>query len=776
MAEEFSVIGKRLPRADAVERAKGEAKFTADVQLPRMLHAKFLRSPHAHAKITRIDTSKAETLPGVKCILTHKNVPKIRQGTKFEYLLDETVHYAGEEVAAVAAETREIAEEALGLIDVEYEILPAVFDMEEAMKPEAPLVHPEHGSNLFHGTKAQPVPRVTPEGWLKLESGDVEKGFAEADYIIEGTFETQMQYHCSPAPRAVVCQWTGGDTLTCWADTQIPFTLWTELASLFNLPQSKVRVISPLTVGGYGGKRPEKIATLTALLAKRTGRPVKTVFSRDEDAIATFRRLNYKTYGKIGVKQDGTITAIYNRMITNLGRDTTRAFWVPANTLIGPCTMLYEWQNSKSEICQVMTNIVDYAGMNGFGSSEGGFCVERLIDEAAEKIGMDPVKFRIKNCIRYGDRGMDFTKVMTGPIEWGIVGHDFDSLQECLRKVAEKAQWKEKWKGWGIPVEVNGAKRKGIGVAMGMHHSSYLRYSATLKMNLDGTVNVFTQAVEIGQGCKTAMAQVVAETLGVNYEDINVIMADTEVTPRGFGNIGSGGTSSAITAAKYAADDAKRKLFEIASKRLKVKPGDLEAKDRRISVKEHPEQWISISEVCQLAYQITGSAVNPRAREIVDEKTGKRIEAYAVAATIVEVEVDTETGELEVLRITSAHDCGRAINPQIIENQIDMSITMGNGWVRSERFIIDKKTGVVLNPNLLDYKLMTILDMPRMKDMQEIIVEFPCAWGAFGAKGMSETAMTSIAPAMANAIYNAIGVRMRGGYLGPDRILEALGK
>jgi len=776
MADEFSVLGKRLPRVDAIEKVKGEAKLVADIQLPGMLHTKFLRSPHPHAKIVRIDASRAESLPGVKAVLTHKNTPKVHPRGKFEYLLDETVHRAGEEVAAVAAVTKEIAEEALKLIEVEYEVLPAVFDAEEAMQPDALLVHPEHGSNLFHGTDAHPTPRCRPDGWLVAEVGDVDKGFTEADYIVDGIYETPIQYPCSPMPRAVVCQWTG-DKLTCWADTQVPLPTWQDLAKCLGMPQSNVRLIS-YPIGGYGAKEPEKTAVLTALLAKRTGRTVKTVFTREEDFIATHRRLDYKIYGKIGVKKDGTITSMYNRAITNFGADSQVPLEILSTSAIYTCSMLYRWQNSKFEGCSVMTNIPNHAATNGFGDPEAGFCVERLVDEVAERIEMDPVEFRLKNCMRYGDRGYSRLKYLssTGPIDWGIAGPDIDSFPECIRKVAEKAHWKEKWKGWKTTMEVNGAKRRGIGIAIGMHHSLYMPYSATVKMNQDGTANVLSSATEIGQGCATAMTQVVAEALGLRYEDVNVTLADTAVTPAGLGTVGSCGTSSAISAAKYAADDARRKLFEIAAQKLDAKPDDLEAKDRRIYIKGHPEKGMPIAEVCLSAFQITGIGANPPIDTIRDDKTGKVIYPFAVAAAIAEVEVDTETGELNVIRLISANDCGRAINPTIVENQIDLGMTMSSGWVRSEKFVIDKSTGVVLNPNLLDYKIMTILDMPKGEDMQEIFVEAPCAWGPYGAKGFAETAMGTGGPAIANAIYNAIGVRIRGDHFTPDRILEALGK
>jgi len=768
MASEFSVLGKRFPRNDALEKVKGQAKFTSDIYLPGMLYAGFLRSPYAHARITRIDTSKAEVLHGVKAVLTHKNVPKVHPidllfGVKFEYLLDETVHYVGEEVAVVAAVTKEIVEEAISLIKVDYEVLPAVFDKEEAMKSNAPLAHPGLGSNLYQ------CPR-TRNGMLLLEWGDVDKGFAEADYIIERIYETPWQHPVSPEPRAVNCQWIG-NKLTCWASTQVPQKVRNLLSNCLGIPLSSVRVISTYSVGGYGAKWPEKIAVLAALLAKRTGRPVRAVFSRAEDFIATHIRNDAKVYARLGVKKDGSITALHTRMISNYGRDSAAGYLAPALGAVDTCSALYQYQNSKWEGYHVITNTEDHGAMNGFGDPQAGFCIERLMDEAAERTGMDPVEFRLRNCARYGNQGMEAYSAIYGPAEWGILGPDLDSFPECIRSVAEKAHWKEKWKGWRTPMEVRGPKRRGIGIAIGMHVCiGQAPDSATVKMNQDGSVDVYSSDPEIGQGLRTAMAQVVAEVLGIKYEAVNVVLADTSVTPYGPGVFASRGTVAGIGAAYRAAQDAKQKLLEIAAGRLRARPEDLGIKEQRICVKGCPDNGIPIAEVCLAGYQIIGNAVLPY--PWIDNSTGKRIAPVSVAATIVEVEVDTETGEVNVLKITSAHDCGRAINPQIVENQIDMSLTMATGWVRSENFIIDKSTGRVLNPNLSDYKVTTILDMPKMADMQEIFVEFPCPWGAFGAKGMSETACTTVAPALANAVYNAIGVRIRGDHLTPDRILE----
>ncbi|MFC1861102.1 xanthine dehydrogenase family protein molybdopterin-binding subunit [Chloroflexota bacterium] len=773
MAIQFSVLGKSVARKDAIEKVSGGARYIPDIQLPGMLHAKFLRSPYAHARIKRIDTSRAKELPGVKCILTYKNVPKIHPSRKLEYLLDETVHHSGEEVVAVAALTAEIAEEALRLIEVDYEVLHAVIDVEEAMKPGAPLVNQEYDSNIWHGTKSVSIKRLSEDGWLRLEVGNADKGFSEADFILEGTYQTPIQYNCSPLPRGFICQWEG-NKLTCWADTQVPLPVWQDLANCLGVPQADVRVIANYAVGGYGGKRPEKAGVLAAIMSRKTCRPVKVVFSRAEDFIGTHHRINYKNDCKIGVKKDGTLTAISSSIIANWGSDTGAHYICQGTAMVGTC-MLYKWQNTRIESCGVLTNILGYSAMNGFGDPEAIYGYERLIDETAEKIDMDPVDFRLKNCMRYGDRAMEYEQVLHGPIEWGILGTDLDSFPELIKKCAEVSQWKERWKGWRTPMSIDGYKRKGIGIGLGMHHTSFWPCSAIVKMNQDGSANVLSGAVEIGQGYATALAQVVAEAIGIRYEDINPVLADTGVTPAARGNVASTGTSSAINAAKLAANNVRSKLLELAAPRLNASVDDLEARDRRIWIKG-TDKSIPIADICFTNWQITGTANNPPYHAIRDEKTGKVIHAYAAAVTIAEVEVDIETGKVVLTRVTSGHDTGRSINPIIVENQIDLGLTMANGWICTEEYIIDSKTGVMMNPNLLDYKLTTFLDMPGSDDYHKLVVEKPCAWGPFGAKGFSETAMTALGPAIVHAIYNATGVRIYNGFLSSENILRAIEK
>ncbi|MBI2854561.1 MAG: xanthine dehydrogenase family protein molybdopterin-binding subunit [Chloroflexi bacterium] len=775
MKERFAIVGKRLPRKDALAKAKGEIKFASDIFLPGMLYAGFLRSPYAHARIKSIDTSRADALPGVKKIISYKSTAlkggqtlgQIRVPRKFECLLNETVRYAGEVVAVVAAVDAQTAEEALGLIEVQYEVLPAVFDKMEGCRPDAPRIYPDMDSNLYC------CPR-TVNGVLPLEFGDVEEGFARADHIIEGIYDSPMQHPVSPEPLSVVCEWTG-DNLTCWTSSQRPQGTREDIAISLGLPFSSVRVIATNTVGGYGAKSPEKMAALVALLAKATGKPVRALFSRAEDFVGTHRRIDARVEARVGVKDDGTITALHTKLYTNFGRDSRLSYYIPATAAVDTCSTLYKYETSKFEGYHVITNTEDHGAMNGFGDPESGFGIERLMDEAAERIGMDPVDFRLKNCMRYGDKGMEFFPAMVGPVEWGVVGPDLDSFPECIRLSAEKAGWKAKWKGWRIPVAVNGSRRKGIGIAIGMHHCiATTPDSGSVKMNKDGTVDAFSSDPEIGQGLKTAVAQVVAEELGVAYESVNVVLSDTSITPYGGGVFGSRGTLAGVGSVHRAAQEAKRKLLELAAKKLGASPEELAARDGLVYVKADPRRSISIAALCTEAYQIVGNAVLPY--PWTDERSGKNIVPVSVAVAIAEVEVDTETGLLEVERITSAHDCGRVLNPTIVENQINLSITMGNGYVRSEEIVIDKTTGAILNPNLLDYKVMTILDMPKSENVSEIMVEFPCPWGPFGAKGMSETATTTQAPAIANAIYNATGVRIRGAFLTADRLLEALAR
>lgn len=771
MTRPLAVVGKKVIRKDAVAKAKGQARYISDIILPKMLYASFLRSPHAHARIKSIDTARAEALPGVMCVLTHKNVPKVHPFRKLMWLLSETVHYPGEEVAAVAALTPEIAKAALDLIEVQYEVLEAVVEPRQAAAPGAPLSNIDYGSAFYHGTDYMKFARVEPDGWVRVGFGDYEKGFAEADHIMEFEMETPMQYNCSPNPRSVVCEWDG-DKLICWADTQLPLFLMHELTKTFEIPQSQVRIIASHAVGGYGGKSPEKTADLVALMAKRTGRPVRAVYSRAEDYIGTHHRISYVTKHKIGFKNDGTIVSMYTNILANWGCDAVAHFVCQASALLDACCMFYRWQNAFAETRGVLTNMLEYGAMNGFGDPEAIYSIEVLMDKVCEHLDIDPVEFRLKNCMRYGDRAMEYENILFGPIEWGILGRDMDSFPEIIQTAAERFNWKERWRGWHKKPDAGEIKR-GVGMAVGQHHCMFWPSSAIVKMNQDGSANVITGAVEIGQGYATAVAQVVAEALCIPYEKVHVLTQDSAATPATKGNVASTGTSSPIAACKIAADDVVRQLKEFAGIAWSTNPDKLEVYDDAV---HNPVSGASMSveHICKESWQITGVGKTPAYHEIKDPESGKTVHAFAAACTFCEVEVDTGTGKITILNLVSGHDSGRTINPVVIENQVDLGLIMAMGWVLTENYLVDPETGVLMNPNLLDYKLIGFNDMPLLKDFERFIVEKPCEWGPFGAKGMSETSMTAMGPAIANAIYNATGVRMNTSHFTPDKVLEEL--
>jgi len=774
---EYSVVGKRLPRKDAIEKVTGKFQCTADIQLPGMLYAKILHSPYSHARIVKIDTSKAEEVPGVKCVLTHLNTKKMHVNWHFGPPLDEVLHYQGEEAAVVAAITPKIAEEALKLIDIEYEVLPAVYDSEEALKPDAPLIHPDYRSdNTFRGYPWQPIGRMDEDGFLRLEYGDINKGLSEADIIVEGDNTNPMQFPISPAPRAVVADWQG-DQLTAWIDSQTPNSQMPGIAGYLGIPQSKIRIISHC-IGGYGNKQPVKCLYFAALIAKKTGRPVKMQYTREEDFIGTHRRVEFKVHNKVGVKKDGTITGMYSKCIANQGADTGFAFISMGTALVEPFTLLYDFKNSKAEIMGVTTNITSYGAVNGFGAPEGMYGVEKVMDKAAEAIDMDPIEFRLRNCIHYGSPAIEMQQAFNGPKDpvWGVLGPDLDAFRHLIEKCREDANWKEKWKGWHTPAAVNGAKRKGIGFAIGMHHAPYWASSSFVIMNPDGSATVMNNAVEIGQGFKTAVAQVVAESLGISYDKVTPVLSDSAVCGQAFGNVASQGTTSHVYSAKMAADNAREQMLAWAADKMGTTPDQLAAKNNFVYMKENPEKKMSIAEICGANYQIFGTFKNPPISALVDPKSGKIVSSYASTAAIVEVEVDTETGQVKVERMTGVNDVGVAINPDNCENQIDLGMIMAKGWVLNENPVIDRRTGAIMNPNLVDYKINTILDIPDRKDFVGEYVERPYPFGPYGAKGFSETACTAVAPAISNAVYNAIGVRVEDGFISPAAILRALEK
>lgn len=743
--EEYTVVGKRLPLKDAFEKVTGQALFTVDIVLPGMLHAKILRSPYAHARVLRVDTSRGERVPGVKAVLSKNNAPRVKvpatlAGPKERVVFDEKVRYVGDEVAAVAAVSREAAEEALKLIRVDYEELPAIFDSEQAIEPGAPLVHENKEKNIA--------------GSAEVSIGDIEAGFREADYIFEETFRTSSQRHACMETHAAIASFDGVGKLTVWASTQLPFHIQRLLAEYLNIPLSKIRVIKPYLGGGFGSKLHMVVEHICALLARITDRPVKLVLDREEEFSATVTRHAFSIRLKIGVKRDGTMTAIDASAIANVG--AYMYVMGPLRIAGDGLTKTYQCPNVRFKGHSVYTNLTPAGGFRGYGNNQAHFALESMVDMISEKLGIDPIEFRLRNYKKVGDIGQGNTPITSS------------GLGECLTMGAEKISWGAKRKLH----QGDSSKKRGVGLACLTHRSGTLfglpDYStAFVKFNEDGTIHLLTGAADLGTGSSTTLAQIAAEELGLSLDDVNIISGDTDATPIDRGAFASGTLYVSGGAVRAAAADAKQQLLLYVAKKLNMKPEDFELKMGRIHMKRTPGKSLAISEVTREASEARGGATAFLGRASFENPAA----AHCFGAQFAEVEVDTETGQVEVLKMVAIHDIGKAINPIVVEGQIEGALQQGIGYALTENPIIDKETGEMQNANFANYMVLTALDMPKI----QIGLSEPIdPTGPFGAKGIGEPSTLGVAPAIANAIYNAIGVRFTEIPITPEKVLKAL--
>ncbi|MBI4445254.1 MAG: molybdopterin-dependent oxidoreductase [Acidobacteria bacterium] len=771
-----TAIGKSAPRPDAYEKVTGGKGFTINLKLPGMLHARILRSPYPHARIRRIDTSRAEKLPGVKAVLTPKDVPQTKfSPVLFEptlaatmvqdmLILSDRIRYAGEPVAALAATSVEIAEEALGLIDVDYEVLPAVFDPEEALKPGAPQLYETAPNNVAVG----PV----------FSFGDIEKGFAEADYIFEGTYETQRVHTCYMEPRVCVADTDSRGRLTIWSSTQHIFGLREKLAFALGLPESQVRVMKPPYIGGgFGGKLDMGLhEPICALFSMKTRRPVRLEQTRYEEFISTTRN-PIKMYLKTGVKKDGTFTARYAKSILDTGAHATHgAIVVMVHGFFG-FLLPYRCENKKWEGCSVYTNNMVGGGYRGYGCPQGAFAVESQIDEICEKLKLDPVEFRLKNAHKEGD---------PHPFNPGFTLSTY-RFEDCLVQGAERIGWSErKAAGSG-----RGSKKKGIGLAtqplwvsgcMGFP-DIYEHSGAIVKLNVDGTADLAVATVDLGSGQIITLSQIAAEELTLSPDKVRVTAADTDTVPFDAPAHASRVTYSTGNAVKAAAASAKKRLLEVAASLLEASPEDVELVEGTVRVKGAPKKSMNIADVVKRAESpfLVMTAQGPQPTSVQEKGTIIGVSSMAppsnpspATAEFVEVEVDTETGEVDVLRVVYAHDIGRVINPQGAEGQVEGGFQQGMGFALSEKISFDQSNGACLSGDFLNYKMPTAPEMPTQ--IESIFIESNEPTGPFGAKSLAEPCVIVPAPAIANAIYNATGARVRQLPITPERVLAALGK
>jgi xanthine dehydrogenase molybdenum-binding subunit len=740
------VIGTSVRRPDVQGKVTGAARYAGDLHLPGMLHAKIKRSTVPHANILRIDFSKALKLPGVKAVLTHENVPRVlhygsphprsASVTRDQYILDRKVRYWGEGVAAVAAESEEIAEEALDLIDVQYGALPAALTVEQALASGAPMIH-QRPDNLV----LDPV---------VVKRGDVERGFAQADLVIEGTYELGRPTPAYMEPNVCVCRWDDDGKLTVWISTQTPFMVRGILAEVLSVPLSKVKVLVDHMGGGFGAKQDLfQTEFLCALLARETRRPVRLEHTRKETFLGGRSRHPGTVWLKQGFRKDGTITARQARVTLNSGAYGSHG---PGVTAVGTTalTSLYRCDNVLLEGRCVYTNTPIAGAYRGYGVVQTYYALDCQIDEAAEKLGIDPATLKLKNAVREGD---------IAPSGHPIVGH---GLEDCIRRGMQETRWPR-------TRSEAGHLRRGWGMGCEMHGSSAYpgikeQGNATVRINEDGTVQLFTGATGLGTGAHTALAQVVAEELGVRFEDVSVVHGDTDVVPWDIGAFASHTTYMGGRAAQMAAAEVKKQVLARAAERLEAAATDLEIRQGVITVKGS-DRTISMRDAVAPTRGVPSA-------QLVASATYSPTKSYSFAAHFVEVQVDTQTGQIEVLQVIPVHEVGKVIHPVAAAGQIEGGIQQGIGHTLTEDYVIDEKTGRSLNAGFVDYKMPLSLDMPPIRTI--LLETAPDPGGPFGAKGVGEDPIIAIGPAIANAVHAAIGVRFRHYPITPDQVVRAL--
>lgn len=752
---ELEVIGKPLPKRDARLKVTGEAKFGADLCLPGMLHGKLLRNmQHPHARIVSIDTSRAEKLKGVRAVITGKDFPGIPYGN-FAHTRDylplaiDRVRYLGEEVAAVAADDEDTAWEALDLIKVEYEPLPAVFDPEEAMKEGAPLLYDTKPNNISSASN--------------FGFGDVEKGFQQSDWVREETFETQPIKHGMLETHACVGLWES-DIVTLWACKQSPYIVWRQLALGLGVPPGKVRIIQTYVgAGNSGGKQEAMPMDFAAVkLSQKTGKPVRIVHTMEEVLIIGHMRHPLKMNIKLGLKKDGTIQAVQMRAIADGGAHS--AIGQLSIYMVALATLkTYRVPNFRYDGYRIFTNKSWCGALRGHGMPQGCFALESMLDIATDELGIDNIEIRKRNALRPGDVTGNGLRITTC------------ALREALDKVKKESDWENK-KG-KLP------KYRGIGVAamaMGtggniMGHSAC---SAMLKVNEDGTVALLSGATDVGQGCDTVLPMIVAEVLGIRLEDVSFALVDSHLTPIDPGTWASRVTFYAGNAVKNAALDARNQIGRVAAQLLEAREEDLVFHNRRIYVKGKPDKGIEMDRCiryCQnrLGMTIMGRGFYNAPADTFDfsQGMGNFAPTYSFYSQVVEVEVNPETGKVDIPNVVIAHDGGRELNPMLVKGQLIGAFVMHQGQSLFEGIVRDER-GRVLNPSFLEYKMVTSMDIPHRFSIYS--VGGPDPEGPFGAKESGEGAGNPVIAAIANAITDAIGIRIKSLPITPEKIVMAL--
>lgn len=753
---DYDKVNKPIRRVDANEKVTGKAKFAADLSFPNMLYAKVLRSKYPRARIVKINIEKALAYPGVKAIIRAENIPNNEFGVivqNQQVLAREEVFYIGDGIAVSAAETKEAAARALELIEVEYEELPGIFDLEEAEKKDAPLVHSELENNqVVHH---------------RLRKGDTEKGFAQSEVILEREYTTQFIEHGYIEPEALVAVPHEHNTLvTIYGSIQNPFSCRNAVASVLKVPLNKVRIIQNHMGGSFGGKDEvmSSMAARAALLSLKTDRPVKMVNTRDESILESYKRHPYKMKYKVGVTKKGKLVAMEIKCLADSGAYACQTPFVTWRSVV-QATGPYEVPHVRTDTYGYYTNNVYTGAMRGYGSPQIIFAQESLMDELAKELKMTPMELRLKNIYHNNSITASGQKLDNHQV----------SLEEVIDKAVEASNYKEKYRGYSEPQ--SGDKKRGIGMAISFRGCS-LGAEATdaagaiVAIQRDGSILISCGLAENGEGLKTVFTQIAAEELGVGIKRINYMEVDTSVSPESGATVASRSTILGGNAVKNAACQLKEILAKIVATEFKIIVDNLDFKNENIYEKNKEQKIISFDEAVNLANQkreFLSAFGWYKAPDISwDEETGqgRPYFTYVYGCQIAEVEVDTATGQIEVLKITAAHDVGKAINPATLKGQIYGGVMMGLGYGIMEE--VETAQGYIKNTNFDEYLIPTIKDMP---EISPIIVENPDPHGPYGAKSIGEPTLELGAPAIANAVAQATGKRIRHLPLNLERVL-----
>jgi CO/xanthine dehydrogenase Mo-binding subunit len=759
-------VGRNLPRLDARDKITGRAVYTADLYRPGMLHGAILKSPHAHARILSYDVSGALAIPGVVCVLTGNDIAGGKFGPfiKDEYVLaKQKVRYVGEAVCIVAAEDEVTARRAAQLIDVTYEELPPVLSPDEAMAEGASLVHEDNAANF----RTAPTECGGNLAWeCSFAEGDVDRAWAKCDLIVENVFETQAQAHVAMEPCCALAEVDASGRVTVWSSNQSVFRVQSNVADALRLPMSKVRCMTPRVGGGFGNKMEMHVQGMAAALALATGRAVKMVMSREEDFEMVRLRHPYRIRVKTGALRDGTLIARDVEAVLDCGAygdDSPGVMGYSLWMATGP----YRIANFRARGRLYYTNKIRFGAFRGFGNPQVSFATDVQIDEIAARLNIDPFDLRHKNAVRAGDQWIGGGRVNS------------DGFVKCLESVRQASKWDERRKN--LPAAPG--KRRALGLAATAHVCGLLTTGAIVRLLEDGTVVLNTGAVDIGQGSDTVLPQICAEVLQIPVDRVALAAPDTDASPYNWGTAASRVTYMTGRAVVTAAGEVVRKIKSHAADMLECDLSDLELRpDGRVGIIGVPQKEITFQEVSLRAHWAIGGpiigsdsfaydqpTIDPK-RTVVTGLTFPRIGVFLFNTVVCDVEVDEASGKTTVLEAWSACDVGKAINPMSVEGQIQGGFVQGLGFALFEEVVWDGAR--IVNPSLMDYKIATTLDVPR--HIHPLVIEDPEPDGPFGAKGMGEIPICAVAPAVANGITAATGVRLRRLPLTPERVLGAM--